>query len=805
MFLLLQISPLLETTANAAPTFANSKFQELWEYSDKPVVETPGIGRGFTWGPNSFGVFQEDYAEASGGKRQVQYFDKSRMELAPDGSYVTNGLLTKELVTGRRQDGNQRFVQLSPSTVQIAGDDNSAGANSVSPTYASFQKVVSFSPGQNAATARTGQLANLAITKDGRVSTGANLPAQLVLSTFEPTFKHNVPKVFVDFENLTGQVWSVQRRNYQTQKIYTDNPVANVFGLPISEAYWVRAVVAGQEKDVLVQLFERRVLTYTPSNNDPFKVEMGNIGQHYYRWRYSTSGGGTGIAVLTQHNDNSRTGANLAETILNTANVNSKQFGKLFSRPVDGQIYTQPLYVPSLPIPGRGTHNVVFVATQHNSVYAFDADDPKASEPLWHVNLGPSAPTPNDDFGNQDGLYNDISPEVGITSTPVIDLNSETIYVVPFTKENGHYYHRLHALDLLTGQEKPNSPVTISGSVAGSGAGSHDGVTEFDSKQHLQRPGLLLSKGIIYLGFGSYADTDPYHGWVMGYDATSLQQVALYNTTPDGWQGAVWQSGQGISADQNGNLYLITGNGTFGNSPTGRGLGNSFIKLSPSPNGLTVQDWFTTFNYDYLNDYDYDIGSTGVLLIPDTNLLLGGDKQGTLYLLNRDNFGRYHPNDNNQITQSFQASKGPLFGSPIYWNSPDKGPLIYIWGTRDQLKAYRLSNGLLQTTPASATTLAESDVPRFPGGFLSLSANGNNAGSGIIWATHPVGSAGGQTVPGVLRAYDASDLSRELWNSQQNPADSLGNFAKFCPPTIVNGKVYVATFSNQLVVYGLRS
>lgn len=294
LFLVLLGSLFLTTAAiapvKAAPAFANDKFKDLWEYSDKRVDEIPGAGRGFTWGPNSFGIFQEDYVEAPGGKRQVQYFDKSRMEVSTNGQYVTNGLLTKELVTGNRQDGDAKFTQLAPSTVQIAGDDNSGGGNSVSPTYASFKDVVSFNPGENAASDKAGQNANLAINKDGVASTLDNPPAAVTIGAFEPTFKHNVPKVFMDFQNQTGLVWNAGRQTYGVQQIYTDNPTANVFGFPVSEAYWVRAVVAGQEKDVLVQLFERRVLTYTPTNNDPFKVEMGNIGQHYYRWRYPQSG-----------------------------------------------------------------------------------------------------------------------------------------------------------------------------------------------------------------------------------------------------------------------------------------------------------------------------------------------------------------------------------------------------------------------------------------------------------------------------------------------------------------------------------
>ena len=282
VFILVGISP-----AFSAPSFANDKFKTLWSYSDKLVDEIPGAGRGFTWGPNSFGSPIEDYQEGAGGKRQVQYFDKSRMELSANGQFVTNGLLTKELVTGQRQDGDSKFTSLAPSSVQVAGDDNSGGGNAISPTYASFKDVVTFNPGENTAVNQVGQKAALAINKSGLVSSLSNPPALVLIGAYDSVLGHNIPQVFVDFQNQTGKVWNGS--TFVNAKIYTDNPIANVFGYAISEAFWARAVVAGQEKDVLTQLFERRVLTYTPSDPDPFKVEMGNIGQHYYKWRYGSA------------------------------------------------------------------------------------------------------------------------------------------------------------------------------------------------------------------------------------------------------------------------------------------------------------------------------------------------------------------------------------------------------------------------------------------------------------------------------------------------------------------------------------
>jgi hypothetical protein len=505
------------------------------------------------------------------------------------------------------------------------------------------------------------------------------------------------------------------------------------------------------------------------------------------------------VGVLTQHNDNNRTGANLNETVLNTSNVNANQFGKLFSRSVDGQIYAQPLCVPNVSIPNQGTHNVVYVATMHNGVYAFDADDPEASAPLWRVNLGPSVP-----WQDTATLYPDINSEVGITSTPVIDVPSKTLYLVAKTKENNSYIQRLHALDIATGMEKPGSPVLIQASLTGSGDGSLNGTISLDPLKQLNRPGLLLLDDVVYIAFGSHGDVDPYHGWVLGYSATTLQQVTAYNTTRTGTRAGIWQGGQGLAADASGHIYLMTGNGTFDYNTGGANLGNSFVKLA-TPGGLSVVDWFTPHNQDYLNEYDLDLGSTGPVLLPGTSLLLGGGKEGVLYLLDARNMGHFQVGSDSQIVQSFKVTTGLIYGSPVYWNSPDHGPLVYIWGENDSLKAFQLVNGRLQTTPLATSTMT---LPNGrPGGMLSLSANGNTAGSGIVWASHPLNaSAHHATVAGILRAFDASDVSKELWNSKQDPiCNDSGSFAKFCPPTVANGKVYLATFSNQLVVYGLRN
>lgn len=509
------------------------------------------------------------------------------------------------------------------------------------------------------------------------------------------------------------------------------------------------------------------------------------------------------VAVLTQHNDNARTGANLRETTLNTGNVKADTFGKLWTRTVDGYLYAQPLYVPNLQMPGQGIHNVVFLATSHDSVYCFDADDPKASEPLWKVSLGTPVPAseiydPNDPRG-----WTDMLVDIGITSTPVIDLDSHTIYVETKTKEGGTYVQRLHALDIATGKERKGSPVVIRAKVKGTGDGSENGSVAFNPVKQLQRPGLLLSNGVVYLAFGSHADNAPFHGWIIGYDADTLQQASVFNTAPDGSDAAIWQAGMGMAADEAGNLYTMTGNGTFTANAGGTDYGDTMLKLRPTARGLVVSDYFTPYNQDALSAGDVDLGGSGPMLIPNTNLVIGGGKNSVLYVVRRDRMGKFKTDSDTQIAQSFHLDGAAnIHGSPVYWDSP-VGPLIYVMAENDHLKAFRMIQNTFRITPDSQSDVAAPGG--MPGGFLSVSANGSTAGTGIVWVCHPFDDdANHRTVPGVLRAYDAQDLTHELWDSKQNAGrDDLGMFAKFCAPTVANGKVYVPTFSNQLQVYGL--
>lgn len=504
------------------------------------------------------------------------------------------------------------------------------------------------------------------------------------------------------------------------------------------------------------------------------------------------------VEVVTNRNDVARTGANLKEKILNTSNVNAGNFGKLFTRAVDGNIYAQPLYLSQVAVPGRSTRNLVFVATEHNSVYAFDADIAADAAPLWKVNLGPTVPSNDVCQGLPSCVYTDLSPEIGITSTPVIDTGTGTLYVVAKTKSSNHYQFVLHALDVASGAEKFGGPVEITASVKGSGAGSSGGTVSFDSLHQNNRPGLLLLNGVVYIAFGAVGDIPPFHGWVLGYDATTLQQVAVFNSSPNGEAAGIWAGGQGL-ASEGSSIFLATGNGTFDADSGGPDLGSSFLRLDAS-HGLSLADFFTPHNQGYLTSADLDVGSGGVVLLPGMNLALGVGKDGMLRLVDPDQLGKYNATFDNDV-QQFQTA-AIFMGAPVFWNGP-AAPAVYLWGGGDYLKQYTLAGGQLATPPRSRSTMTTpaGDSNSVP---LSLSANGNTPGSGIVWAAAPYSETA--PVAGILRAFDAADVSHELWNSEQDQQrDQLGNFVKFCPPTVANGKLYAPTSSGQLVVYGLTS
>ena len=489
------------------------------------------------------------------------------------------------------------------------------------------------------------------------------------------------------------------------------------------------------------------------------------------------------VNVPTVNYDLNRTSANLNETILQPGIVRADTFGMLYAYPVDGQIYAQPLYVSQLSVGGQ-TRNVLYVATMHNTLYAFDADQPPQTALEWSRNFGP--PVPNSFYG-----FEDIQPEVGILGTPVIDLAGGSIYLVANTLDAGVCRYSLHALDLATGAEKFGGPVEIAASVKGSAPDGVGGTVSFNAVDQLQRPGLLLTNGVVYIASGSHGDLLPYHGWILGYDASSLKQVSVFNTTPNGLEGSVWQAGHGIAADDQGNLYAIAANGDYDGASN---WGESFMKLT-TQNGMSVTDWFTPDSWANLNQYDAEVGNAGPVLVPGTNLLIGGGKLGNVYLLDRSQMG-HEVSGNTGAVQTFQMVSFGMFGRAL-WNRAS-GPIFYVSGWGDPVYAYQLSGGKFVETPLSQTARAYAQ----PYVGMAISGDGVNDRNTILWVT--TSDIVDQPVPGTLHAFDASDLSTELWNSNVNASrDSLGSFAKFAIPTVANGKVYVPTFSNQLVVYGL--
>jgi hypothetical protein len=503
--------------------------------------------------------------------------------------------------------------------------------------------------------------------------------------------------------------------------------------------------------------------------------------------------------TFTYHNDNLRTGQNLNETVLNATNVNSAQFGKLFSYSLDGIAFASPLYVANVTIPNKGFHNVVYVATENDSVYAFDADG-RSSTPIWHVSFLQSGVTtvPCGDTGE----CGDIPNQIGITSTPVIDQSTGTLYVVAKTKEGTQYVQRLHALDITTGTEKFGGPVVLQGSVPGTGDGASGGSVPFDPLRENQRPGLLLNNGVIYLAFGSHGDNHPWHGWVLGYNAATLQQVLVYNVTPNAFGGGIWQGGGALAADANGNIYFATSNGTFDVNTGGVDYGDTIEKLAS--NG-SVADYFTPHDQSNMDAGNLDLGAGGPVLLvdqaagPNPHLLISAGKTGTIYVVNRDNMGHFNPNSDNQIVQSLVGAltnggaENGNFSTPVYFNG-----YVYFAAVSDFLKAFQLNNGQLSTTPTSESAVT------YPcrGGSFAISANDNS--NGIIWTIQNLGDPNNDaTTPGVVIAYNATDLTHELYDTTQaGSRDTMDFPAKFSIPLVANGKVFIAG-QTQLIAYGL--
>lgn len=504
--------------------------------------------------------------------------------------------------------------------------------------------------------------------------------------------------------------------------------------------------------------------------------------------------------VFTYHNDLARTSLNAKETILTPANVRAKSFGKLFTNPVDGYVYAQPLYVPGVSIPGNGPHNIVYIATENDSVYAFDADE--GGPAIWQSSLlEGGTPVPSNDF-----RCDQIVPNVGITSTPVIDPATGTIYVVAMVKHDSpkgpKYAHRLHALDIATGEEKFGGPVSIAGSVPGIGEGQVKGTVAFDPFPHSNRAGLALANGVVYIAFASHCDMNWFHGWVFAYNAGTswpksgqtgkLSLRAVYNTTANGFWGSIWHAGGAPAIDSKGNIFVVTGNGTF----HGTDYGDSFLKLSLHGNSLRAVDSFTPFDQKILDEQDIDVGASGPILLPDQpgshpHLVLGAGKSGTIYVVDRDRMGRFVKGGNDrQIVQVIRGAIAGNYATPAYWNGH-----VYFGSLNDSLKSFSLANGRL----SEAAVTKSAGVFGYPGASPSVSADDTR--NGIVWAVQNDDHY--RSGPAVLHAYDATDLSRELYNSSAvGTRDVAGPAVKFTSPTIANGKVYLGT-QNSVDVYGL--
>jgi hypothetical protein len=506
-------------------------------------------------------------------------------------------------------------------------------------------------------------------------------------------------------------------------------------------------------------------------------------------------------AVLQRGYDAGVSGATLSETTLNTSNVSPASFGLVFKLAVNDNVMAQPLYVPNVVI-NSVAHNVLYVATMSDTLYAFDADIGGA--PLWTRNLAAlvgATPLPVAQFaylGNSSLINN-----LGILSTPVIDPATRTLYAVTCTLENSTVVYRLHAVDITSGAPRAGSGVVISG--------SYSSMT-FDARNAWQRLSLVLAGNNVVFGFAAFEEESTAHlysGWVMAYDKTTLAQTGIFATVTTGnGGGGVWQSGRPPVVDSSGHVYVITGNAYGGGYDGVQNFSESVLKLDPA-NGLKLMDWFTPSNWSAMDVDDLDLTSSGPMLVPGTSLLVGGGKTGVLYVLNTatpPGLGKFTTTDSGAV-QKIQISVSSLRGGPVYWQRPtaNGGPLLFNWGVNDAVKAFAFNGSTFATTPSSRGSIAGQI---YPGGILTLSANGGTPGTGVLWATVAASgnAAGNPPVPGVLYAFDADNVATGLWSSNMNATrDAVGNFAKFVPPLVANGKVYVATWSDQLAVYGLMA
>ncbi len=732
-------------------------------------------------------------------------------------------------------------AQGSPHVVGLAGNGVSGGAASFSPSSLTFSSrlIYTTSAAQAVKLTNTGTapltLAN--ISAGGDYTETNNCPASIAVGgsctvnvTFTPTYSgarsgwltfNFTDPAGLQTVSLTGGgalpvAVVIKPKSASVTPNQTVQYVATIGGIQSSNVTWsVDGTVGGSSA---VGTISSGGLYTPPSTAGKHMVTVVN-NANTTQTASAPVVISTYAGTLTHHYDTYRSGQNNTEAALNTGNVNKAQFGKLFKYPVDGQTYAEPLWVPGLTINGT-THNVVFVATEHDSVYAFDADNAAAHpNPLWHrsfINPPNVTTIPKGDV--EVGL--DLSPEVGITSTPVIDRVNGILYVEARTKDvtgtpncsgpyaTSPYFHFLHALSLTSGAEMPGSPIMVCASVPGTGYNNEavGGMVYFNPMRQNQRPALLLLNGVVYLGFGALEDIDTYHGWILGYSYSSgsgFSQAAVFNDSPNGFKGGIWQSGGGLLADSSGYIYTSTGNGAFDANTGGKDYGTAFLKLQPGGATLNVVDYFSPFNQNYLNleAINADLASAGPMLLPDPqagpnpHLAIACGKTGTIYLLNRDNLGHFSATTDNVVQAQYttigvSAMPTGNWGTPAYFNGN-----VYLQGIKDPLKQYEISNGLLSGGPIAVGQ----DLVGYPSPTPAISSNGTQ--NGILWIVQSdsTGSGGIST----LRAYDAANIAHEIYNSAQaGSRDRSGTAVKFAAPTVANGKVYVPT-AVELDVYGL--
>jgi len=764
--------------------------------------------------------------------------------LQPNTSCTITVTFTPSAAFGRAsvivmQDNAQGNTHL----VGVQGNGVSGGIASLSPSTLTFAKTTEYSTSaaQTTTLSNTGTapLAIASISATGDYAQTNNCPASLAAGsnctisvTFRPTYSAARPGwITVNMTDpaslatvtLTGSgvLFPNVAVTPKAASITTSQTIAytaTVAGVQSNNVTWsVDGVVGGN--GTVGTISSAGVYTPPPTAGNHTVTAVNNANKNQ---KASSPVAVSGYAgTFTHHNDTYRTGQNNSETALTPGNVNKTQFGKLFSYPVDGQTYAEPLWMPNVNIGGT-THNVVFVATEHDSVYAFDADSAALNpNPLWHTSfINPPNITTIPKNLVEVGL--DLSPEVGITSTPVIDPANGILYVenrlldktgtqncpgIPAGETQ--YFHYLHALDLTTGLDKPGSPVMVCAQVPGKGYGDAvNGVVTFDVQRQNQRPALLLSNGTVFLGFGALEDIDYYHGWVLGYTYSNggfSQQPMVFNDSPNGAKGGIWQAGGGLLADSSGNIYAATGNGTFdANKVGGLDYGTAFLKLTPNGTSLNLTDYFTPFNQDYTNleIINADLSSAGPMLVPDQSssiphLAIASGKTGTIYLMNRDNLGHYSAAGDN-VVQAIYNTIGTTamptgnWGTPAFFNNQ-----IYVQGIQDPMRQYSLS---LSPSPLlSAGPLAVSqDIIGYASPTPVISSNGTK--NGIVWL---VQASNPPSATGILRAYDAANIAHELYNSGlAGTRDKAGLDVKFATPTVANGKVYMPG-SQELDVYGL--